>query len=180
MLYYPHHVGRHIERHRPLPSNGWGPGGVSASHSIGDKSVVCDDQQIVLNDKDNRSSVFTVRDAETAMMTFTIFAIAVIVGIFLYEIVLKRNNIVSFLYAVVVNVSSILSAATLLTLFEEGISLMFLRRAREERAKLREERKQFKQEKEQFEKEKEQFEAHKKSVEAQNSQPKPKDAKPDK
>ena len=180
MLYYTHHVGRHIERHRPLPSNGWGPGGVSASHSIGDKSAVCDDQQIVLNDKDNRSSVFTVRDAETAMMTFTIFAIAVIVGIFLYEIVLKRNNIVSFLYAVVVNVSSILSAATLLTLFEEGISLMFLRRAREERAKLREERKQFKQEKEQFEKEKEQFEAHKKSVEAQNSQPKPKDAKPDK
>ena len=114
--------------------------------------MICDSQQIVLNDKDNRSSVFTVRDAEIAMMTFTIFAIAVIVGIFLYEIVLKRNNIVSFLYTVAVNVSSILSAATLLTLFEEGISLMFLRRAREERAKLREERKQFKAEKDELEK----------------------------
>ncbi|MDE0017805.1 MAG: hypothetical protein OXU51_16600 [Candidatus Poribacteria bacterium] len=140
--------------------------------------MICDSQQIVLNDKDNRSSVFTVRDAETAMMTFTIFAIAVIVGIFLYEIVLKRNNIVSFLYTVVVNVSSILSAATLLTLFEEGISLMFLRLAREERAKLKaekaefkEEKEQFKAEKEQFEKEKEQFEELKKSVEAQNSKP---------
>ena len=113
-------------------------------------------------------------------MTFTIFAIAVIVGIFLYEIVLKRNSIVSFLYTVVVNVSSVLSAATLLTLFEEGISLMFLRRAREERAKLREERKQFKAEKEQFEKEKEQFEEHRKSVEVQNSKPKSKDVEPDK
>ena len=158
--------------------------------------MICDDQQIVLNDKDNRSSVFTVRDAETAMMTFTIFAIAVIVGIFLYEIVLKRNNLVSFLYAVVVNVSSILSAATLLTLFEEGISLMFLRRAREERAKLREEKAQFKEEKEQFaeekeqfEQEKEQFEELKKSVEAQDSKPnnesstkpaEPKDVEPDK
>lgn len=146
--------------------------------------MICDNQQIVLNDKDNRSSVFTVRDAETAMMTFTIFAIAVIVGIFLYEFVLKRNNIVSFLYTVVVNVSSILSAATLLTLFEEGISLMFLRRAREERAKLREEKaqfkeekEQFKEEKEQFEKEKEQFEKEKKSV---TNSAEPKDVEPDK
>ena len=122
-------------------------------------------------------------------MTFTIFAIAVIVGIFLYEIVLKRNSIVSFLYTVVVNVSSVLSAATLLTLFEEGISLMFLRRAREERAKLREERKQFKAEKDEFEKEKEQFEELRKSVEEQNSKPnnksstkpaEPKDVEPDK
>ena len=127
--------------------------------------MICDDQQIVLNDKDNRSSVFTVRDAETAMMTFTIFAIAVIVGIFLYEIVLKRNNIVSFLYTVAVNVSSILSAATLLTLFEEGISLMFLRRAREERAKLREEKAQFKEEKAQFEAEIGQLEELRKSNE---------------
>ena len=184
MLYYTHHVGRHIERHRPLPSNGWDPGGVSASHSIGDKSVVCDDQQIVLNNNREREqprySLFTVRDAENAMTAFTIFAIAVAVGIFLYEIVLKRNNIVSALYAVVVNVSSVLSAATLLTILLEGFDIMFFRRTREELAKLREERKQFKQEKEQFEKEKEQFEAHKKSVEAQNSQPKPKDAKPDK
>ena len=133
-------------------------GDVSASHSIGDKSVICDNQQILLNDKDNRSSVFTVRDAETAMMTFTIFAIAVIVGIFLHEFILKQNSIVSSLYTVVVNVSSILSAATLLTLFEEGISLMFLRRAREERAKLREEKAQFKEEKEQFKAEKDELE----------------------
>lgn len=99
------------------------------------------------------------------MMTFTIFAIAVIVGIFLYEIVLKRNNIVSFLYTVVVNVSSILSAATLLTLFEEGISLMFLRLAREERAKLKAEKAEFKEEKEQFKAEKDELEELRKSNE---------------
>lgn len=130
------------------------------------------------------------------MIAFTIFAIAVIVGIFLYEIVLKRNNIVSFLYAVVVNVASILSAATLLTILLEGFDIMFFRRTREELAKLREEKAQFKEEKEQFEEEKQQFEEEKqqfeelkKSVEAQDSKPnnesptkpaEPKDVEPDK
>ena len=37
------------------------------------------------------------------------------------------------------NVSEILSAATLLTLIDEGIDIMFLRRTREERRKQREE-----------------------------------------
>ena len=60
-------------------------------------------------------------------MTFIIFAIAVIVGIFLHELVLKRNSITISLYTIVNNVSNILSAATLLTIFEEGISLMFYR-----------------------------------------------------
>ena len=161
--------------------------------------MICDDQQIVLkNNRESeqpRYSLWTVRDAENTMIAFNIFAIAVAVGIFLSEIVLKGNSIVSALTTVVVNVSSILSAATLLTLFEEGISLMFLRRAREERAKLREEKAQFKaekeqfaEEKEQFEKEKEQFEELKKSVEAQDSKPnnespanssKPEDVEPD-
>jgi hypothetical protein len=71
--------------------------------------------------------MFTVRDAENAMMTFIIFAIAVIVGIFLHELVLKRNSITISLYTIANNVSNILSAATLLTIFEEGISLMFYR-----------------------------------------------------
>ena len=37
------------------------------------------------------------------------------------------------------NVSEILSAATLLTLLDEGVDIMFLRRTREERRKQREE-----------------------------------------
>ena len=53
-----------------------------------------------LDDTDNekRSSVFTVRDAENAMMTFTVFAIATVIGIFLHEIVLKRHSITDGLF----------------------------------------------------------------------------------
>ena len=92
------------------------------------------------SDTDNgkRSSVFTVRDAENAMITFTVFAIAVIVGIFLHEIVLKRNSITDGFYAIGHNISEILSAVTLLTLLDEGVDIMFLRRTREERRKNRE------------------------------------------
>lgn len=90
-------------------------------------------------DNEKRSSVFTVRDAENAMITFTVFAIAVVVGIFLHEIVLKRNSITDGLYAIMHNVSEILSAATLLTLLDEGVDIMFLRRTREERRKNRQE-----------------------------------------
>ena len=89
-------------------------------------------------DHEKRSSVFTVRDAENAMMTFTVFAIATVIGVFLHEIVLKRNSITDGLYAVMHNISEILSAATLLTLIDEGIDIMFLRRTREERKKNRE------------------------------------------
>ena len=90
-------------------------------------------------DNEKRSAVFTVRDAENAMITFTVFAIAVVVGVFLHEIVLKRNSITDGLYTIMHNVSEILSAATLLTLLDEGVDIMFLRRTREERRKNREE-----------------------------------------
>ena len=90
-------------------------------------------------DNENRPSIFTVRDAENAMITFTVFAIATVIAVFLHEIVLKRNSITQGLYAIVHNVSEILSAATLLTLLDEGVDIMFLRRTREERRKQREE-----------------------------------------
>ena len=73
------------------------------------------------------------------MITFTVFAIATVIAVFLHEIVLKRNSITQGLYVIVHNVSEILSAATLLTLLDEGVDIMFLRRTREERRKQREE-----------------------------------------
>ena len=73
------------------------------------------------------------------MITFTVFAIATVIAVFLHEIVLKRESITHGLYAIVHNVSEILSAATLLTLLDEGVDIMFLRRTREERRKNREE-----------------------------------------
>ena len=71
------------------------------------------------------------------MITFTILATAVIIGIFLHELLFKRNSITDSLYTIANNVSNVLSAATLLTLFDEGVDLMFLRRTREERRKNR-------------------------------------------
>ena len=76
------------------------------------------------------------------MIAFTVFAIAITVGIFLHELLIDRIGIVKSLYAVADNVSNILSAATLLTIFEEGLDLMLFRRTREERAKLKEEKRQ--------------------------------------
>ncbi len=93
-------------------------------------------------DQENRQSLFTVRNAENAMIAFTVFAIAVAVGIFLHRLLIDRSGIVNSLYAIAENVSNILSAATLLTIFEEGLDLMLFRRTREERAKLKEEKRQ--------------------------------------
>ena len=84
--------------------------------------------------RDKRSSMFTVRDAENAMIVFVIFALFVLVGVFLHEFVFKSNSFVDSLYTVADNISKILSAATLLTIFEEGFDIMFTR-FRESRAK---------------------------------------------
>ena len=90
--------------------------------------------------------MFTVRDAENAMQTFSIFATAVMIGIFFQELLVARGGIVSCLYAIASHVSHILPAATLLTLLIEGSDIMFLRRTREELSKLKAERQQFREE----------------------------------
>lgn len=96
----------------------------------------------------NRYSLFTVRDAENAMTAFTIFAIAIIFGVFFHALIIEHkllitlNSIVSSLSAVVSNVSNVLSASTLLTILLEGADIMFFRRTREERAKLKQERRE--------------------------------------
>ena len=77
--------------------------------------------------KDKRSTMFTVRNAENAMIVFTMCSLAILVGVFLHEFVLKGNDFVDSLYTVAYNISKIMSAATMLTLFEEGIDIMFQR-----------------------------------------------------
>ena len=71
--------------------------------------------------------MFTVRDAESAMIALTSFSIAVIAGVFLYNLLIVGNSTLKSISVVLGNVSNILSAATLLTILEEGISLMFYR-----------------------------------------------------
>ncbi len=74
------------------------------------------------------------------MFAFSIFAAAIIIGIFSFELLIRGSGFLKSLGVVLGNVSGVLSGSTLLTIFEEGINLMFFRRAREERAKLKEER----------------------------------------
>ena len=91
--------------------------------------------------RDKRSSIFTVRDAENALIIFIIFALFVLVGVFLHAFVLKGNSFVESLYTITENISKIMSAATLLTIFEEGFDMMFarFREARARDKKLKEE-----------------------------------------
>ena len=71
--------------------------------------------------------MFTVRDAESAMIALTSFSIAVIAGVFFYNLLIVGSSTLKSVSVVLSNVSNILSAATLLTILEEGISLMFYR-----------------------------------------------------
>ena len=44
-----------------------------------------------MEDKDKRSSMFTVRDAENVMITFSILAIALLLGVFFHQFVSKAT-----------------------------------------------------------------------------------------
>lgn len=92
----------------------------------------------------------TVRDAEHAMFVFSVFAVAIIIGILSFELLIRGSGILKSLGVVLGNVSCVLSGSTLLTIFEEGVNLMFFRRAREERAKLKEEKRELEELKEEI------------------------------
>ena len=77
--------------------------------------------------KDKRSTMFTVRNAENAMIVFTMCALALLAGVLLHELMLKGNSFENSLYTGADNISKIMSAATMLTIFEEGIDIMFQR-----------------------------------------------------
>ena len=77
--------------------------------------------------KGKRTTMFTVRNAENAMIVFTVCAFAVLTGVFLHDLLIKGNGFVDSLYTVADNISKIMSAATMVTIFEEGIDIMFQR-----------------------------------------------------
>ena len=78
-------------------------------------------------DRDKRTTMFTVRDAENAMITFMIFAMFCLLVVLLHEMLLKSQNFSDALYTIARNMSAIMSAATMLTIFEEAIDIMFQR-----------------------------------------------------
>ena len=77
--------------------------------------------------RDKRTSMFTVRNAENAMITFTILALFCFLVVLFHEILIKSQSFVDALYSVARNVSKIMSAATMLTIFAEAIDIMFQR-----------------------------------------------------
>ncbi len=77
--------------------------------------------------RDKRTSMFTVRNAENAMITFTILALFCFLVVLFHEILIRSQDVVDALYSVAKNISQILSAATMLTIFEEAIDIMFQR-----------------------------------------------------
>ena len=77
--------------------------------------------------RDRRSSIFTVRNAENAMITFMILALFCLLIVFFHEMLIKSQSVVDALYTVARNISKIMSAATMLTIFEEAIDIMFQR-----------------------------------------------------
>ncbi len=78
-------------------------------------------------DRDRRTSMFTVRNAENAMITFMIFATFCFLFVLLHEVFLKSQGFSEALYTIARNMSGIMSTATMLTIFEEAIDIMFQR-----------------------------------------------------
>ena len=78
-------------------------------------------------DRDKRTTMFTVRNAENAMITFMIFAMFCLLFVLLHEMLLKSQNFSDALYTIARNMSGIMSTATMLTIFEEAIDIMFQR-----------------------------------------------------
>ncbi len=79
------------------------------------------------NNTDKQAPMFTVRNAEGAMVAFAIFAIASLTTVFLHEILLKSKGFLEALYTIADNFPKIMSAATTFTFIEEGIDVMFQR-----------------------------------------------------
>ena len=79
------------------------------------------------NNRNRQAPMFTVRNTESAMVAFAIFAMASIATVFLHEILLKSKGVLETLYTIADNFPKIMSAATTLTFIEEGMDVMFQR-----------------------------------------------------
>lgn len=92
-----------------------------------------------MEDKDKRSSIFTVQDAESAMIWLTIIVIGGFIYAYVYEII-KGQGCFRAIYATTDYIPKIMSIATVVLILKEGVDIMF-RRVREsikleERARL--------------------------------------------
>ena len=75
----------------------------------------------------NREAIFTVRDAESAVVTYTILGFVYIVGIFIYKWVTGWESFLSGLVLLDANYPRFNRAALGLIIFTEGVDIMFRR-----------------------------------------------------
>ena len=80
-----------------------------------------------------REAIFTVRDAESAVVTYTVLGFLYIVGIFIYKWISGWESFLSALVLLDANYPRFNRAAIALIIFTEGADIMF-RRYREWRA----------------------------------------------
>ena len=76
-------------------------------------------------DRDTQAPLFTVKDAQKALSTFAIFAVACIIVVFLHSILLKGKSFLEALSSITSSVRGITGVSTLLTLIVEGFDIMF-------------------------------------------------------
>ena len=76
---------------------------------------------------ETRSALFTVRDAEDALIRFTLTLFAILIGIFLHEILIERQVWDDALYQTLRSQPHALAWATGLTVSLEGGVIMFSR-----------------------------------------------------
>ena len=101
------------------------------------------EEEHTVKEKNKRSSIFTVKDAENAVLWFCFYVVVLTVSVILHQCFLKNYKVVDSLYFVVNNTSKIVAASTGLVVFGEGIDIMLrrlrdsLRREKEMKAQVR-------------------------------------------
>ena len=80
-----------------------------------------------MGNRETRAALFTVRDAEDAVVRFTLLLFAILIGIFLHEILLEKQVWRDALYTMLGSKPHALAWATGLTISMEGYIIMFTR-----------------------------------------------------
>ena len=80
-----------------------------------------------MGNRETRAVLFTVRDAEDAVVRFTLLLFAILIGIFLHEILLEKQAWRDALYTMLGSKPHALAWATGLTISMEGYIIMFTR-----------------------------------------------------
>ena len=63
------------------------------------------EEEHAVEDKNKRSSIFTVKDAENTILWFCFYVIVIIVCVILHQFFIKNHKVIDSLYFVVDNIS---------------------------------------------------------------------------